>query len=115
MINHWSDRVTGLELAAVGRAEELLRFLVDLGDVAVVVSMMRWAWCRGSKPAVGGTRCGGRSWPAPGDDDDAEVARPQEWSRSQRLQPPRGACRPGGQLSAQPAFRVLVHRQQVGI
>jgi hypothetical protein len=26
MINHWSDRVTGLELAAVERAEELLRF-----------------------------------------------------------------------------------------
>lgn len=42
MINHRSDRVTGLELAAVGGAEELLRFLVDLGDVARVVSMMRW-------------------------------------------------------------------------
>jgi hypothetical protein len=32
MINHWSDRVTGLELAAVERAEELLRFAEVPGE-----------------------------------------------------------------------------------
>ncbi len=53
MINHWSDRVTGLELAAVERTEELLRFLVDLGDVAVVVSMMRWGMVSGEQAGGG--------------------------------------------------------------
>ena len=77
MINHRSDRVTGLELAAVGRAEELLRFLVDLGDVAGVVSMMRWGM--GSRPAVGETAAAGGPDRLRGDDDHAEVARPQEW------------------------------------
>ena len=46
-------RVTGLELAAVERTEELLRFLVDLGDVAVVVSMMRWGMVSGEQAGGG--------------------------------------------------------------
>jgi hypothetical protein len=37
----------------VERAEELLRFLVDLGDVAAVVSMMRWGMVSGEQAGGG--------------------------------------------------------------